>query len=126
MKLDEIKEELEYKNNIKIEQISRLQKFDKDKKEKCDTESIIIEYGQDITFPLHMFLGNKRINVKQFIPYPTRCFKCQKFGHVSNNCRGKAKCQIVARNMILKTVTKKRLKNVATVAKIIQPGIKAV
>ena len=94
MKTNEIKEELEYANNIKIEKISRLQKFDKIKNKKQDTESIIIEYEQDtdIDFPLHMYIGYKRITVKQFIPYPTRCFKCQKFGHVSSNCRGKLKC----------------------------------
>ena len=57
MKTNEFKEELEHANNIKIEKISRLQK---------DTESIIIEYRQDIDFdfPLHMYIGYKRITVK--------------------------------------------------------------
>ena len=92
MDLEEIKEELENANSLKIEQIYRMQKYDKIKQEKTDTDSIIIEYGQDIEFPLQMYLGYRRIYIKQFIPFPTRCFKCQKFGHVSKNCRSKAKC----------------------------------
>ena len=66
------------------------------KKEKIDTESLIIEFGSDsaIEFPLHLYLGYKRITVKEFIPYPIRCFHCQKFGHISQNCRSKQKCPI--------------------------------
>ena len=45
-----------------------------------------------------MYFGYKRINVKEFIPYPVRCFKCQKYGHVSQNCRGTTKCPICGNN----------------------------
>ena len=110
MKTAEIKEELQNANNIKIENINRLQKFDKIKNEKQDTESIIIEYGQDIDFPLHMYIGYKRITVKQFIPYPTRCFKCQKFGHVSSNCRGKLKCPNCSEEHEFENCDKKEIK----------------
>ena len=94
MDLEDIKEELENTNTIKIEQIYRLQKFDKIKRGKIDTETIIIEYGQEVAFPLHTHLGYRKITIKQFIPYPTRCFKCQRFGHVSKNCRSNVKCPI--------------------------------
>ena len=98
MNLLEIKQELEEANSMKIEKINRLKKFDKAQQEKIDTESIIIEYSQNIEFPLHMYFGYKRITVKQFIPHPVRCFKCQKYGHISKNCRGTTICPICSNN----------------------------
>jgi hypothetical protein len=32
------------------------------------------------------------MKVYQYIPNPTRCFQCQKFGHGKQSCRGHAKC----------------------------------
>ena len=32
-----------------------------------------------------------RLQVKPYVPTPRRCYYCQKFGHVSNNCRRKIK-----------------------------------
>ena len=66
----EIKEELESANSVKIEEIHRLQKFDQTAQKKIDTESIIIEFCQEVEFPFFMYFGYKRINVKEFIPYP--------------------------------------------------------
>ena len=30
--------------------------------------------------------------VREYIPPPLRCFKCQRFGHVAGQCRGKLRC----------------------------------
>ena len=30
--------------------------------------------------------------VRQYIPPPIRCYKCQRFGHVAVQCRGKHRC----------------------------------
>ena len=30
--------------------------------------------------------------VREYIPPPLRCYKCQKYGHVAAVCRGKARC----------------------------------
>lgn len=32
------------------------------------------------------------LKVRRYIPAPLRCFKCLKFGHISNRCRGEANC----------------------------------
>ena len=36
--------------------------------------------------------GWQRFRVNLFIPRPTRCFKCQRFGHIQENCRAKIRC----------------------------------
>ena len=33
-----------------------------------------------------------QIEVRPYIPNPMRCFKCHRFGHTKNNCRGKELC----------------------------------
>ena len=37
-------------------------------------------------------VGYLYFNVKQYIPQPLRCFKCNRFGHVAANCRNKERC----------------------------------
>ena len=93
--ISDIEKELQVQNNfVHIENIFRLQKFDKIQNKKRGTESLIIVFGSEIDFPSHSYLGYRRLTVKEFIPHPIRCFKCQKFGHISKNCRGKQKCPL--------------------------------
>ena len=97
IEISELEKELKDKNvSVSFGKISRLQKFYKTKGGKTDTESIIIEFNSEskIEFPLHLFMGYKRITVKEFIPHPIRCFNCQKYGHISQNCRSKQKCPV--------------------------------
>ena len=77
-----------------------MQKFDKIQDKRTDTESVIIVYNSEIVFPSYLYLGYRRLNVKQFIglPQPVRCYKCQRFGHISKNCRGKLKCPFCSDN----------------------------
>ena len=44
------------------------------------------------TVPEHIYIGPYRIKVNAFVPNPTRCFKCQKFGHGRNSCKGTERC----------------------------------
>ena len=44
------------------------------------------------TVPDHIYIGPYRMRVDTFIPNPTRCFQCQKFGHGKNQCRGGLVC----------------------------------
>ena len=93
--ISDIEKELQVQNNfVHIEKIFRLQKFDKIQNKKRDTESLIIVFGSEFDFPSHLYLGYRWLTVKEFIPHPIRCFKCQKFGHISKNCRGKQKCPL--------------------------------
>jgi len=42
--------------------------------------------------PAEVDLGYLLFRVKQFIPKPLRCFKCNRFGHVASHCRGRERC----------------------------------
>ena len=44
------------------------------------------------SIPNTINVGPYRMKVDQYIPNPTRCFQCQKFGHGKQSCRGHAKC----------------------------------
>nr|XP_042902463.1 uncharacterized protein LOC122270162 [Parasteatoda tepidariorum] len=70
-----------------------------------DARHITIKKGTEIFTTQHLILtfnnpdlptdikaGYKNCKVRPYIPNPLRCFKCQKFGHATNNCRGKETC----------------------------------
>ena len=39
------------------------------------------------------------LSVRQYIPSPLRCFKCQKYGHSQNNCSFASRCSNCAQNV---------------------------
>nr|XP_042902995.1 uncharacterized protein LOC122270293 [Parasteatoda tepidariorum] len=70
-----------------------------------DAHHITIKKGSDIFTTQHIVLtfntadlpvdikaGYQNCKVRPYIPNPLRCFKCQKFGHSTNNCRGNETC----------------------------------
>ena len=97
--ISDIEKELQIQNSfVDIEKVFRLQKFDKIQEKKIDTESLIVVFRSEINFPSQLYLGYRRYTIKEFIPHPVRCFRCQKFGHISKNCRGKQKCPLCSEN----------------------------
>lgn len=42
--------------------------------------------------PSKVSLGYMMYNVREYVPKPLRCFKCQRFGHTAINCKGKRRC----------------------------------
>ena len=55
------------------------------------TNTFIITFNIP-TLPGAVKAGYLNIPVEPFIPNPLRCFKCQRFGHGQNTCRGKLTC----------------------------------
>jgi len=42
--------------------------------------------------PDYTTIGFTRYHVREYIPTPTRCVKCNAYGHVVKHCRGKESC----------------------------------
>lgn len=72
-----------------VTQVQRI-KIRRDKKE-IPTKHIIVAFCTS-TLPEHLETGYLKLNVRPYIPNPRRCFKCQRFGHGSQSCRGQLTC----------------------------------
>lgn len=55
------------------------------------THSVIFTFSGKV-LPERVYLGFLSFRIKQFVPRPLRCYKCQRFGHVSGVCRGARRC----------------------------------
>ena len=57
----------------------------------ADTKTVLLQFDST-NLPRTVDIGYMRFNIKQYIPQPLRCYKCNCFGHISANCRGKERC----------------------------------
>ena len=57
--------------------------------EKRPTVTFYLTF-QGTSLPWKVRLGFERFDVDLYIPFPRRCFKCQKYGHNSRTCRATA------------------------------------
>ena len=55
------------------------------------TESVVLTFD-DVELPDAVCIGFLRRKVKQYVPLPMRCNKCQSFGHRADHCKHQAKC----------------------------------
>nr|XP_042902787.1 uncharacterized protein LOC122270227 [Parasteatoda tepidariorum] len=98
-----------------------------------DARHITIKRGKDIITTQHLILtfnsatlstdikvGYINCKVRPYVPNPLRCFKCQKFGHSTNHCRGKDRL-ITAVNLDIHFKLAPGLKNVRTVQNLTPP-----
>lgn len=79
---EEIKEELAKHRCIRVK---RVQKTLPDGS-KVDTGTFFLTFGT-VVLPKHISIGYSSFTMTPYVPNPTRCFKCQKFGHVSASCK---------------------------------------
>ena len=56
-----------------------------------DTKTVILQFDNDV-LPPFVRIGHLNFPVKQYVSKPVRCFKCNRCGHTSTNCRGKERC----------------------------------
>lgn len=83
---EELLEGFQNQNVIKVQRITMRRN-----NEQLPTKHIILTFGTS-TLPSSLDAGYLKINVRPYIPNPRRCFKCQRFGHASQSCRGKEAC----------------------------------
>lgn len=56
-----------------------------------DSLSVMLQFDEE-KMPERVKIGYVSYPVRPFVPPPLRCFKCQKYGHVSAVCRGNQRC----------------------------------
>lgn len=72
------------------EQVYRLLR--KEGQSKIKTTTVVLTFKETI-LPEYTYIGCMRRKVKQFIPRPIRCFRCQQYGHKTTDCKAnKEKC----------------------------------
>jgi len=54
------------------------------------TGSVVLSFVGEL--PEYVYLGCLRFKVKPYIPQPTRCAKCQGYGHIAAYCRRQVRC----------------------------------
>ncbi|KAF0310009.1 Nucleic-acid-binding protein from mobile element jockey [Amphibalanus amphitrite] len=55
------------------------------------TNNIILTF--DTTdMPNEVRVGYIKVRVRPYVPAPMRCYRCQRFGHTKDNCRGRPTC----------------------------------
>ena len=59
--------------------------------EKKETETVLVEF-EARAIPSELYFGFVRYRVREYMPKPMRCFKCQGFGHIANVCKRKTRC----------------------------------
>lgn len=60
-------------------------------KERMDSLSVMLQFDEE-RMPERVKIGYVSYPVRPYVPPSLRCFKCQKYGHVSAVCRGKQRC----------------------------------
>jgi hypothetical protein len=89
IKDDELSEYFEDKYNIVAHRVKR---FDVGKKCKVNTGTVFLSSKDHKLEDQKVKMGYKIFTIHAFVPRPTRCFKCQQFGHVATSCGNAQKC----------------------------------
>ena len=76
-------------NSQHVSKVKRFSKKSDNKIIQLNTYLLTFELSH---VPEHIYLGPYRIKVNAYVPNPTRCFKCQKFGHGKSSCHGTERC----------------------------------
>lgn len=58
---------------------------------KTEVQSVVLTFKGD-KLPDKVTLGYRAYNVRQYVPRPIRCFKCQRFGHKASKCSFDNRC----------------------------------
>jgi len=80
--------EYDIQSETKAEIARRITKFVDGQRTK--TESVVLSYPD--TLPDVVCIGFLRYRVRPYIPQPTRCTKCQGYGHIAAYCKRQARC----------------------------------
>ena len=85
MDMEEVKREVK---GGKVIEAKRLQTY----KAGTKAESLSVMITFEKTLPAEVRMGWINFKVREFIPQPIRCYKCQRMGHTASQCKGKQRC----------------------------------
>lgn len=57
---------------------------------KSDSMTVLLVFEK--IMPTEVQMGWIKYNVREYIPQPTRCFKCQRMGHTAQQCKWRQRC----------------------------------
>lgn len=83
---DELLESARVHGNVKINKLERMKFFDKEDNKVKESYTIKIEF-RSTTLPKEIILYHVKKEVQPFIPKPTICRKCLRYGHVAAICK---------------------------------------
>lgn len=84
--IDEIKEELASQDVIDVYRINSRRSGTLQ-----PTPTLILTFSTP-SVPSVVYAGFHKLDVRQYIPNPLRCYRCQRFGHSKLNCKGNELC----------------------------------
>lgn len=88
--IQEIKEQLEEENDVKIHSLRRFTKKNRDTIEETETVLVTI-YGRYLPEHVKLYMINRRIQV--FIDRPRQCKKCYEYDHPIRFCKSEQICK---------------------------------
>jgi len=84
---EELQESLKTQN---VTFTKRFKYFSRDTRTLQDSTTVLVHFSRT-ELPADVKIGYMLFKVK-YLPKPVRCFKCNRYGHVANHCRGKERC----------------------------------
>jgi hypothetical protein len=88
---DELVEGLEAHRDGQSDQMIKIVEVRRFKGVDGPLGTVVIKFKGSV-LPSVVTFGYQRFRVHLYIPRPIRCFKCQRFGHTRENCRGRTRC----------------------------------
>ena len=84
--------EVEIRDELKDQGVAGMNRVTLKKERKViPTNTLFLTFGSP-ELPKEITVSYLKVKVTLFVPNPTRCFNCNKFGHTSQRCKVAAKC----------------------------------
>lgn len=79
--------EEEIKQELKVQQVTRMKKMDRNTGMLIPLPLAILTYNLDQQIPAKVTIGFLQYATEPYLPKPMRCNNCQRYGHSTKNCR---------------------------------------
>ena len=80
----------EIMDNIKGAEVVEVKRFRS--REGARSDPPVLLTFRDLQLPSRVLLGSMAYRVAEYIRPPLRCYKCQRYGHIADACRGVQRC----------------------------------